>query len=41
MHNEVAIGKSLEIVNSDNQWTYETAGYYLPQKKNSFLRFFL
>ena len=32
MQNEAAIGKSLEIVNSDNQSTYGAAGYYLPQK---------
>ena len=36
MHNEAAIGKSLENVNND-----EAAGYYLPQKKSSFLRFVL
>ena len=34
MHYEAAIGKSLEIVNS------EAAGYYLPQKKNSFAFFY-
>ena len=39
MHNEAAIGKSLEIVNSDNLYTYEAAGYYLPQKRASFFSF--
>ena len=38
--NEAAIGKSLEIVNSDNQQTYEAAAYYLPQKKATFFAFF-
>ena len=40
MHNEAAIGKSLEIVNSDNQSTYEAADYYLPQKRAPFIAFF-
>ena len=34
------MGKSLEIVNSDNYWTYEAAGYYLPQKRAPFFAFF-
>ena len=37
MHNEAAIGKSLEIVNSDK---INRPPYYLPQKKNSFFAFF-
>ena len=40
MHNKAAIGKSLEIVNSDNSYTYEAAGYYLPQKRAPFFAFF-
>ena len=40
MHKEAAIGKSLEIVNSDNYWTYEAAAYYLPQKRARFFAFF-
>ena len=40
MHNEAAIEKLLEIVNSDNQYTYEAAGYYLPQKRAPFFAFF-
>ena len=40
MPNEAAIGKSLEIANSDSWWTYEAAGYYLPQKKALFFAFF-
>ena len=34
------MGKSLEIVNSDNYWTYEAAAYYLPQKGVLFFAFF-
>ena len=40
MHNEAAIGKSLEIVNSDNQSTHEVAAYYLPQKRAPFFALF-
>ena len=36
MDNKAAIGKSLEIANSDNKYTYEAAGYYLPQKRTPF-----
>ena len=39
MHSEAAIRKPLEIVNSDN-WTYEAAGYYLPQKRALFFAFY-
>ena len=38
MHNEAAIRKSLEIVNSDNY--SETAAYYLSQKRAPFFAFF-
>ena len=34
------MGKSLEIVNSDNWYTYEAAAYYLPQKRAPFFAFF-
>ena len=34
--NKAAIRKSLKIVNSDNQQIYETAAYYLPQKRAPF-----
>ena len=37
--NEAAIGKSLEIVNNDN-YTYESAGYYSPQKRALFFALF-
>ena len=37
--NEAAIGKSLEIANSNNYKTYEAAGYYLPQKRAPFFAF--
>ena len=30
----------MEIVNSDNYWTYEAAAYYLPQKRAPFFAFF-
>ena len=40
MHNKAVIGKSLEILNSDNYWTYEAAAYYLPQKRTPFFTFF-
>ena len=40
MHNKAAIGKSLEIVNSANSYTYEAAGYYLPQKRAPFFAFY-
>ena len=40
MHNEAAIEKSLEIANNDNQYTYEAATYYLPQKRADFFAFF-
>ena len=42
--NEAAIGKSVEIAYSDNiliDLQYEAASYCLPQKKSSFLRFFV
>ena len=38
--NEAAIEKSLEIENSDNQWTYEAVVYYSPQKRALFFAFF-
>ena len=35
------MGKSLKIANSDNnQWIYEAAAYYLPQKSALFFAFF-
>ena len=34
------MGKSLEIVNSDNELTYEAAAYYLPQKRAPFFALF-
>ena len=40
MHNEAAIGKSLEIANSDNCWTFEAAAHYLTQKRALFFSFF-
>ena len=40
MLNEAAIGKSLEIVNSDNLLAYEAADYYLPQKRAPCFAFF-
>ena len=40
MHYEAAIGKSLEIANSDNQQTFEAAAYYLSQKRVPFFAFF-
>ena len=34
------IGKTLEIVNSDNSKTFEAAAYYLPQKRAPFFALF-
>ena len=40
MHNEAAIGKCLEIVINDNEYTYEAAAFYLLQKRAPFFAFF-
>ena len=34
------MGKSLDIVNTDNELTYEAAAYHLPQKRAPFFAFF-